>query len=633
MALPAWPECADTINSLAPTFFDAAAKSLLILGLAGVATLALRRASAAARHWLWLLAFAGLLLLPLLSAALPGWAILPPLAVRNAALPAPPVAPGSDVVAAPLPTPAPAEDLIAAVPVEATVTTPQHLESAALAASSNIAPLLPSADLAATPSSRVSTPLPWAAWLVLAWLLGTLLLLVYMLLGYLSLWSLQRRSTPLTQGDWPDLLFHLRRVLGLQRAVLLLNSPLRTMPMTWGLLRTRLLLPAQASDWPFEQRRAVLLHELAHVQRWDCLTQLLAQIACALYWFNPVVWIAWRRLHIERERACDDLVLNTGARPSAYAQHLLQSASALPPFRLIGAAALAMARPSTLEQRLHAILDSGRNRRALSTRAALAAFLLLLGVLVPVAVLRAQAARTPTAPSTSPTAVATPADATPGGPNRGTTDLTGNRGVAVAAAITTPDETTTCSLDATIYEVHLPADQISRLDVEALSRASTTVAGFEKALAALGSAVPLYRANQSVRLAGDTITIGTNTPYVTNSQVTNRGQVVNSVAYARVGASFGIAGKPAPAGRLEIDLTIQVSTLDTSDSVPISTNVIAPMFRTVSMAHKGFVAPRQPLVIINASAAPVNAAGQAVACIARISFGAPRSGNSPARGD
>jgi beta-lactamase regulating signal transducer with metallopeptidase domain len=75
----------------------------------------------------------------------------------------------------------------------------------------------------------------------------------------------------------------------------------RMMPMVWGLFRPVLLLPAV----PHAGRRrleAVLLHELAHVRRRDALTQLVAELARAVYWFNPLVWIAARQMYLERSR-------------------------------------------------------------------------------------------------------------------------------------------------------------------------------------------------------------------------------------------------------------------------------------------------------------------------------------------
>ena len=108
--------------------------------------------------------------------------------------------------------------------------------------------------------------------------------------------------------------------------------------------------------------RVVLLHELAHIRRRDCLVHCLAQAAFALHWCNPLMWMALARLRAERERACDDLVLVAGTRGSDYAEHLLDIARQ---FRRqgIGVAAVAMARPSELEGRLLAILDPVRSRR------------------------------------------------------------------------------------------------------------------------------------------------------------------------------------------------------------------------------------------------------------------------------
>jgi hypothetical protein len=116
-----------------------------------------------------------------------------------------------------------------------------------------------------------------------------------------------------------------------------------------------------ARAWTDERRHAVLLHELAHVHRGDCRVQALAQAACALYWFNPLVWKAAAALRAERERACDDEVLRHGARASSYATHLLEIARDLAP-GIRPTAALAMARRAELEGRLLAVLADGRPR-------------------------------------------------------------------------------------------------------------------------------------------------------------------------------------------------------------------------------------------------------------------------------
>jgi len=98
-----------------------------------------------------------------------------------------------------------------------------------------------------------------------------------------------------------------------------------------------------------------------HIRPRDCRVQLVTQAACALYWFNPLVWVAAAHVRSERERACDDEVLGFGAQPSSYAAHLLDIARDLRP-SLRPTAALAMARPSELEGRLLAVLAAGRAR-------------------------------------------------------------------------------------------------------------------------------------------------------------------------------------------------------------------------------------------------------------------------------
>ena len=132
------------------------------------------------------------------------------------------------------------------------------------------------------------------------------------------------------------------------------------MPMTWGVLRPVVLLPTEAADWSPERRRAVLLHELAHVARHDCLTLAMAELALAFYWFHPLAWWAASRMRRERERACDDRVLTAGVAASDYAADLLAVARG----RHALHAALAMARSSSLESRLR----GARSRRSTPSR-------------------------------------------------------------------------------------------------------------------------------------------------------------------------------------------------------------------------------------------------------------------------
>src|SRR5712664_765729 len=162
------------------------------------------------------------------------------------------------------------------------------------------------------------------------------------------------------------------------------------MPMTFGILRPAVFMPSDAARWSDERRRMVLLHELAHVRRGDTTTQLLARVALILHWWNPLAWKAWREFLKERERATDDLVLHAGARPSDYAGHLLEVARTMQAAPALGWAAVSMARRSQLEGRLLAILDSRVNRKTAGRASALAATLLAVAMVAPLAAVRAQ---------------------------------------------------------------------------------------------------------------------------------------------------------------------------------------------------------------------------------------------------
>jgi hypothetical protein len=157
--------------------------------------------------------------------------------------------------------------------------------------------------------------------------------------------------------------------------------------MTWGVRSPVILLPADADQWNADRRRVVLAHELAHIRRWDALTQWAGHLAVVLFWFHPLVWMAAHRLRQEREKACDEAVLEIGTRPHVYADHLLDLAYSLgsspPP-----AAALAMARRSQFEGRLLAILDFPHRGRPVGRRVAtILCTLLMAAALLPLAAL------------------------------------------------------------------------------------------------------------------------------------------------------------------------------------------------------------------------------------------------------
>ena len=201
------------------------------------------------------------------------------------------------------------------------------------------------------------------AWPLAVWAAGSVAVLAWGLTGCASLWWMGRKAERIADPVWVEAARAAARRLGIRRAVTLLRGGPAAMPLTWGVLRPRLLLPEEADQWPEDRRRAVLLHELAHVRRRDCLTHWLGLAACSAYWFNPLAWYAAARLRAEREQACDDLVLEAGERPSDYAAQLLGVARTLRAARSLAPAAMAMARPSGLETRLTSILDARRNRR------------------------------------------------------------------------------------------------------------------------------------------------------------------------------------------------------------------------------------------------------------------------------
>jgi beta-lactamase regulating signal transducer with metallopeptidase domain/protocatechuate 3,4-dioxygenase beta subunit len=357
---------------------DIVVKATLVLIAAGAIAAALHRSSAAARHLAWCVGLSVVLAMPALSVALPGWSwrVLP--AATEAGRPN--AVPSGSSTFKPAPSGAATQSLAES-----------SLEDDALH-DGGFARRLPSGSSHASQnpppvrSRSVFTASWW--WLWVAWLAGAMTVLSAPIAGRIALHRWAHEAEPIVSDDWTGLLRDLSARLGLSRRIALLRSARAATPMTWGLVQPVVLLPAEADSWCADRRRDVLLHELAHVKRLDCLTHAIASVACAVYWFHPLAWFAKRRMRVERERACDDIVLQAGARASDYAGHLLEMARVLRVPRAARLATLALARPSQLEGRLLAILDPTRRREGPGWRMALIALVTATLVLLPLATLQ-----------------------------------------------------------------------------------------------------------------------------------------------------------------------------------------------------------------------------------------------------
>ncbi|HXT15993.1 MAG TPA: M56 family metallopeptidase [Gemmatimonadaceae bacterium] len=344
--------------------FIAKATLVLIAGL--VAAFALRHSTAGARHLVWLAVLVGVLALPVLGRIPSLRLAVLPATIGDARIDAPSLAPT---------TYQPTERSRRAATNDVTVDPRGAAPAASLANDVGS----PSKVNDAATSSSTSTPASLLSTLLIAWAGVALSLMTWLVVGALQVRRIVRRGHEATSPDWTTPLCEVADRLDLEAAPRLLLSDDIEMAFACRALEPTIVLPAIAEAWSDDRRRAVLFHELAHVKRHDLLGHTLGRLACALYWFHPLVWTAAKKLRAESERACDDLVLGCGARPSEYAQHLLDMVTSV---RRHGAPVMAMpmARKKEFEGRMLAILDPAI-RRAAPGRAQAALVVASLGAL------------------------------------------------------------------------------------------------------------------------------------------------------------------------------------------------------------------------------------------------------------
>jgi beta-lactamase regulating signal transducer with metallopeptidase domain/uncharacterized coiled-coil DUF342 family protein len=389
---------------------DVALRSTVLLGAAWLVAAALRRALPGLRQALWSWVLVGAVALPVMTPLLPAWRVLP-----------------SAWDGGRHEVPAPAQPVVSdgATGVESLVPRP------------------------AAPPIETSRH-DWRGWAVRLWAAGSIVVAAWFTAGLGVLRRVTRAGRPARR--------RLRRAaaaaatcLGVGRPVRLLVSERIASPATWGLLRPIVALPASADHWGPERCRLVIAHEMVHVARWDWALRLVAQLGCVLYWFNPLAWIAARRLRREQELACDRAVLDLGARPSSYARHLLDLARAATRRRAQPALALDMAGGGRMEGRLMSILSqppAPKLRRA--------ALLPALSVIVALPMLAAVQPKPPSppAPTSAPPEAASPAATSPA--PAAEAEPAAVPSAPRASAVPAPAVTPTASAEPTASEAPVP---------------------------------------------------------------------------------------------------------------------------------------------------------------------------------
>ncbi len=192
--------------------------------------------------------------------------------------------------------------------------------------------------------------------LMTLWTAGLIFLLIRILLGLYGAHRLTRQGRRISGAFWQQLLQRFLEAVSIRRKINLLSHAKVKVPLTWGVIKPVVIIPAEARNWNSDQCSSALFHELSHIKRGDFLVKILARLSCALYWFNPLSWVVFRLMKKEQEKACDELVLKAGVRPSTYASNLLSIQKAGQVIWNPQAAVLGAVGKSQLNERLLAIL-------------------------------------------------------------------------------------------------------------------------------------------------------------------------------------------------------------------------------------------------------------------------------------
>lgn len=332
-------------------FVECLLKSTLLLSLALCLAYLLRKKSASLRHFVLAFFLVGLILFPAVSTLSPGWETrwLPPWASGRR----PPACPAADKI----------PDSQPAYPRNETAAAPPGAAIAAEAPRRNAGESGSRADSGAGAALMNSVSgrglgLPAGRLTAVVWLAGFCVLLARLFAGLIGASRLSREAEPLADAFWRDLLERLLILTRLRKKIDLKSHAGLAVPVTCGFFQPVIIMPEASLGWPEKQRRSALVHELSHIRRADFPIMILVRLSLAAFWFNPLSWIVFRELKKEQEKACDEMVLEAGIKPSAYAADLLMLKRAAGAPRSVSPELLGLFGRSRFDDRLAAILRS-----------------------------------------------------------------------------------------------------------------------------------------------------------------------------------------------------------------------------------------------------------------------------------
>jgi len=236
-------------------------------------------------------------------------------------------------------------------------------------------------DAASASWWTISLPASWAIGLVLVWAAIAIVGLLRLAIGVIRLRQVRKHAAPL---DIPTLDPVLRQTLekfGSRRKVVLCVSDQQRVPAAVGFFRPLIVFPSWAMcELSTAELNSILIHELAHLARWDDWTNLAQKVVRALLFFHPAVWWVEDRLSLEREMACDEVVLARTSNARAYAECLVSMAEKSLVQRTLALTQAAVSRMRQTSRRVAQILEGSRPGATRISRPALVLMATLVAI-------------------------------------------------------------------------------------------------------------------------------------------------------------------------------------------------------------------------------------------------------------